>query len=185
MHLKEALKKICTGRSPWVYLYVGLIPLVNWSFANVPTYQIPGGSWNPMVIPTGLILVVRDFAQREVGHAILLPLCVGIFISFLMAPPEISLASAIAFGISESIDWLIFTVTKKPLSQRVIFSCLASAPVDSAVFLVGASMAIPGLFSWVTLSCAVLSKLAGAYVVYRVLKRREMRLSLADAPAGQ
>lgn len=164
---------MCTGRSPWVYLYVLLIPLVNWSFANVPTYQVWTGTWNPMVIPTGLILVVRDFAQREVGHAILLPLCIGILISFMMAPPEIALASAIAFGISESIDWLIFTITKKPLSKRVIISCLASAPVDSTVFLLGANVAIPGLFSWVTLVGSVLSKLLGAYVVYLILRRRE------------
>lgn len=175
--LKESLKKIATGRTPWVYLYVLLIPLVNWSFANVPSYPIWGGEWNPMVIPTGLILVVRDLAQREVGHTIFGPLCLGIFISFFMAPPEIAAASAIAFGISESIDWAIFTFTKRPLSKRIMWSCGASAPVDSLVFLLGANMAIPGLFSWVTLTASVISKLSGAYVVYLMLRRRERKVA--------
>lgn len=175
-----SLKKICTGRSPWTYVYVVLIPLVNWSFANVPSYPVLGGEWNPMVIPTGLILVVRDLAQREIGHTIFLPLLVGVAISFFMAPPEIALASAAAFAISETIDWFIFTVTKKPLSGRIMLSCAASAPVDSLVFLFGANLAVPGLFSWATLICSVASKLAGAYAVYLTLKRRERRAALSS-----
>lgn len=182
MHLHSfvlALKKIAGGRAPWTYVYVVLIPLVNWSFANVPSYPVWGGEWNPMVIVTGLILVVRDLAQREIGHTIFLPLTLGVTISFFMAPPEIALASAAAFAISETIDWFIFTVTKKPLSGRIMLSCSASAPVDSFVFLFGANMAVPGLFNWATLLCSVASKLGGAYCVYLHLKRRERRLAIA------
>ena len=168
-----SVKKIIRGRAPWTYVYVLLIPLVNWSFAHVPSYPVLGGEWNPMVVVTGLILVVRDLAQREIGHTIFLPLTIGLAVSFLMAPPEIALASAAAFAVSETIDWAIFTFTHRPLSKRILWSCGASAPVDSTVFLIGASMAIPGLFSWVTLLGSVLSKLAGAYVVYLHLKRRE------------
>lgn len=184
MHLtlKESLKKIASGRSPWVYVYVLLIPLVNWSFANVPSYPVMGGEWNPMVIVTGLILVVRDLAQREVGHTIFIPLMVGLVISFIMAPPEIAAASALAFGISETIDWAIFTITKRPLSGRIMMSCAASAPVDSLVFLLGANMAVPGLFSWPTLILSVASKLSGAYVVYLTLKRRERHAGVTPIP---
>ena len=171
----ESIKKICSGHSPWVYVYVLLIPLVNWSFANVPTYPLFSGEWNPMVIVTGLILVVRDLAQREVGHTIFLPLAIGIGISFLMAPPQIAAASALAFAVSETIDWAIFTYTKRPLSGRIMWSCAAAAPIDSAIFLIGADMAIPGLFSWITLIAAVISKLSGAYVVYLMLKHRERK----------
>jgi queuosine precursor transporter len=165
-------------RARWVYLYVLLIPLVNWSFAHVPTVAMwDGGAWSPMAIVTGLILVVRDFAQREVGHWIIGPLFIGIFFSFIMAPPAIALASALAFGISESIDWLIFTVTKRPLSKRILWSCAASAPVDSLVFLLGANIAVPGIFTWATLITSVASKLAGAYVIYLLLRRREKKLN--------
>jgi len=175
LSLRQSLINILRGRTPWTYLYVLLIPLVNWSFAHVPSYPVYGGEWNPMVIVTGLILVVRDLAQREIGHTIFLPLCIGLAISFVMAPPEIAAASALAFGVSESIDWAIFTFTKRPLSRRILWSVSASAPVDSAVFLVVASMAVPGLFSWATLICSIASKLAGAWVVYVMLRRREGR----------
>lgn len=167
---------MATGRTPWVYLYVFLIPLVNWSFAHVPTVAMPdGGAWSPMAIVTGLILVVRDVAQREVGHAIAFPWLIGIAVSFFMAPPEIALASAAAFAISEFIDWTIFTITKRPLSKRILWSCAASAPVDSLVFLLGADAAIPGIFSWLTLTTSVASKLGGTVVVYWLVKRRERK----------
>lgn len=158
----------------FVYVYVVLIPLVNWSFAHVPTVALPGGGeWAPMAIVTGLILVFRDLAQREVGHWIFVPLLIGLAVSYVMAPPEIAFASGAAFGISETIDWAVFTITRRPLSKRVLWSCAASGPVDSAVFLWGADMAIPGLFSWMTLVTSVASKMTGALIVYVLLKRRE------------
>ena len=164
------------GRTPFVYLYVLLIPLVNWSFAHVPTLPMPdGGAWSPMAVVTGLILVVRDFAQREVGHAIFLPLVIGIAVSFVMAPPAIALASAAAFAISELVDWAVYSFSKKPLSARVLISSAISAPLDSAVFWALASLTVAGVFTWSTVITAVASKLLGAYVVYRILKSREAR----------
>ncbi len=161
-----------TGRAPVTYLYVLLIPFVNWSFAHVPTVAMPdGGAWSPMAIVTGLILVVRDFAQREVGHAIFLPFAVGIVISFVMAPPTIAFASAAAFTISELVDWAVYTFSKKPLSARVMLSSALSAPLDSAVFWALASLTVAGVFTWSTVLTAIASKLLGAFVVYLLLKR--------------
>lgn len=170
---------ILTHRFPYFALgYLLLIPLVNWSFAHVPTVPMPdGGAWSPMAIVTGLILVVRDFAQREVGHWIFIPLLIGIALSFGMAPPQIALASAAAFGVSETVDWFIYTVSKRPLSQRVLHSSALSAPLDSAVFWFLASLAVPGVFTWSTVITAIASKLAGTYVVYVILKRREAKLA--------
>jgi len=162
------------GKTPWVYVYVVLIPLVNWSFAHVPTVAMPdGGAWSPMAIVTGLVLVVRDFAQREVGHAIFLPLVIGVVVSFIMAPPAIALASAAAFAISETVDWAVFTFTKKPLSKRVLLSSFIGAPIDSAVFWSLASLSVSGVFTWSTVLTAIASKLLGAWIVYLILKRRE------------
>lgn len=158
----------------FTFLYMALIPLVNWSFAHVPTVPMPdGGAWSPMAVVTGLVLVVRDFAQREIGHWIFVPLLIGIALSFAMAPPQIALASAAAFGVSELTDWAIFTFTKRPLSQRVLLSSGISAPLDSAVFWFLASLAVAGVFTWSTVLTAIASKLAGCYVVYLLLKRRE------------
>jgi uncharacterized PurR-regulated membrane protein YhhQ (DUF165 family) len=160
----------------WVYLYVLLIPLVNWGFANIPTVPMPdGGNWAPMAIVTGLILVVRDFAQREVSHFILLPLMIGLGLSYFMAPAEIALASGIAFGVSEMVDYIVYTTSNRPLSERVLISSSLSAPIDTTLFLLVANIAIPGIFTWMTLITSVLSKLLGAYVVYRILKARERK----------
>ena len=62
-------------------LYVGLIVLVNWGFSVVPLVEIPGGEkWPPMSLVVGFIFVARDFAQREIGHRVI--------IAMLIAPKE-------------------------------------------------------------------------------------------------
>jgi uncharacterized PurR-regulated membrane protein YhhQ (DUF165 family) len=91
-----------------------------------------------------------------------------------MAPPAIALASAAAFGISELVDWLVYTTSKRPLSQRVLISSAFSAPLDSAAFWFLASFSVAGTFVLSTVLTSIASKLLGAYVVYRWLKRREM-----------
>jgi uncharacterized PurR-regulated membrane protein YhhQ (DUF165 family) len=157
-------------------VYVALVPFVNWSFAHVPTIALPdGGAFSPLAIVTGLVLVVRDFAQREIGHSIFIPLMVGIAISFAMAPPAIALASAAAFAISEVVDWAIYSFTQKPLSQRVMLSSLIAAPLDSSVFWLLASLSVAGVFTWSTVLTAIASKWLGAYFVYVWLKRREAK----------
>lgn len=158
----------------WTLVYIALIPLVNWAFSWTPLWKLPdGGDWSPFSIVVGLILVFRDFAQREIGHFIFVPLCIGVAISFFMAPPAIALASAVAFLFSEAVDWAIYTFTNKPLSSRVMISSIAGAPVDSIIYLTGANMAIAGLFSWWTLGTMIASKLAGAYVIYVMIRKRE------------
>lgn len=132
----------------WTFIYMALIPLVNWSFAHTPVIALPdGGAWAPFAIVTGLVLVVRDFAQREIGHRIFIPLVIGIAISFVMAPPAIALASAAAFGVSEFVDWLVYSTVKRPLSQRVLISSVFSAPLDSAAFWFLASFSVAGTFA--------------------------------------
>lgn len=164
----------------WTYLYVLLIPLVNWSFAHVPTIALPGGGmWAPMAVITGLILVFRDFAQREVGHYIFVPLLIGLAISYIMAPPAIALASTAAFAISECVDWAIYSYTKRPLSSRVMLSSLASAPLDTIAFWYGASFVVAGTFNAFTLLTSIASKLFGAYIVYLILRKRERRAGVA------
>lgn len=160
----------------WTITYTLLIPLVNWAFSWTPLFELPDGSmWSPFSIVVGLILVFRDFAQREIGHFVFLPLLIGVGISFFMAPPEIAMAGGIAFFASEVIDWAIYTFTKRPLSQRVLLSSFAAVPVDTVVFLSGANMAIPGIFTWWTFASMVVSKLSGAFVVYYLIRRREQK----------
>jgi uncharacterized PurR-regulated membrane protein YhhQ (DUF165 family) len=160
-------------------LYVALMPLINWAFAGIPTIPIPetlgGGEWHPFTIVTGLVLVARDFAQREIKHWIFAAMIVGLALSTLTAWPVIVLASGAAFLISETADWAVYTFVKRPLSQRIMLSSIIGAPVDQLLFLWLASFAVPGIFAWGSVLTGIVSKLVGAWVVSRLVARQEQR----------
>lgn len=160
-------------------LYVGLMPLINWAFAGIPTIPLPemlgGGDWHPFTIVTGLVLVARDFAQREIKHWIFGAMIIGLGLSTLTAWPVIVVASGVAFLISETADWAVYTFTKRPLSQRIMISSLIGAPLDQVVFLWLASQAVDGLFAWGSIVTGIVSKLVGAWIVSRIVARQERR----------
>ena len=150
-------------------LYVALIVAVNYGFSVVPLVKLPDGTmWPPLSLAVGFIFVVRDFAQREIGHKVLLAMLVGAALSYVMASPYVAIASAAAFLVSELVDWLVYSLTKRPLSQRILTSSLLATPLDSAVFLFGI-----GAFSWVGLLAMTVSKLIGAAIVWWLIRRRE------------
>ena len=150
-------------------LYVALIVAVNYGFSVVPLVKLPDGTmWPPMSLVVGFIFVVRDFAQREIGHKVLLAMLVGAALSYVMADPYVAIASAAAFLVSELADWLVYSLTKRPLSQRIIYSSLLSAPLDSAVFLFAIQH-----FSIVGVITMTASKLVGAAIVWWMIRRRE------------
>ncbi len=154
-------------------LYMLLIPLVNWMFSWAPLLPLPdGGVWTPFTIFAGLVLVFRDFAQREIGHYVGILLLIGALLSYFLAAPAIAIVSGIAFMVSEGIDWIVYNITKRPFNQRIFISCLASAPVDSLIFLYGADMVVPGVFSKWSLLASICSKLVGAAIVAYLVKKR-------------
>jgi queuosine precursor transporter len=156
-------------------LYIVIVPLMNMAFHLVPVFSIPfDGKWTPLTTLVGLVLVFRDFSQREIGHYVWIPLLLGVYLSWLLAGPEIALASGLAYLLSEAADWLVYTITKKPLSSRVMLSSMVSAPIDTAVFLFGANQIQPGLFNLATLITMILSKLVAAYVVFVLLRKRNL-----------
>jgi uncharacterized PurR-regulated membrane protein YhhQ (DUF165 family) len=165
----------------WSALYVGLMPFINWSFAAVPTFAIPdhlgGGALQPLAIVTGLVLVVRDFAQRELGHWIWGAMIVGLTLSSLTSWITIVVASGLAFLVSETVDWAVYTFSKRPLSQRVMISSLASAPLDQVVFIGLASLVVPGIFAWGTVLTGIASKLLGAWVVSQIVAVQERKIA--------
>lgn len=154
--------------------YVVLIPVLNWAFSWAPVWDLPfGGSWTPFSILPGLALVFRDFSQREIGHRVLWLLLIGTVLSYFMAAPEIAIASGLAFLVSELVDWSVYTFTGKPLSERILYSSLLAAPLDTLMFFYGAEMVVPGIFSTGTVIAAVLSKLAAAAFVAWLVRQRE------------
>lgn len=165
----------------WAVIYVALMPVINWSFAAVPTAAIPavlgGGQFQPLAIVTGLVLVVRDLAQREIKHWIWGAMIAGLVLSSLTSWIVVVFASGAAFLISETVDWAVYTFSKRPLSQRIMISSLASAPLDQVVFI-GLASQIPGqsgIFALGTILAGVASKLFGAWVVSRIIAGQERR----------
>lgn len=167
-----------TGKR-WTALYVGLMPVINWAFAGIPTFPLPawigGGDWHPFTIVTGLVLVVRDFAQRELRHWIFAAMIAGLALSMLTSWIQIVVASGLAFMLSETADWAVYTFSNRPLSQRIMLSSLVGAPIDQLAFLWLASFAVPGIFAWGSVLTGIVSKLVGAYVVSRLVAAREQR----------
>lgn len=169
----------------WTAVYVALMPLINWSFAAVPTTPIPdalgGGQFQPLAIVTGLVLVARDFAQRELGHRVLAAMLLGLVLSALTSWIVVVVASATAFLISETVDWAVYTLSRRPLSQRILISSALSAPLDQVAFIWLASFAVPGIFAWGTVLTGIASKLAAALLVAVVVARQE-RAAAAASP---
>jgi queuosine precursor transporter len=165
----------------WAAVYVGLMPFINWAFGHVPNFPIPkwvgGGAFQPLAIVTGLVLVVRDFSQREMKHWVWGAMITGLLLSVLTSWIVVVFASAAAFLISETVDWAVYTFSKRPLSERVMLSSTVSAPLDQMVFIWLASH-IPGqegIFAWGTILTGIASKLLGAFIVSRWLAAHERR----------
>ncbi len=157
-------------RFKYTFLYIALIVAVNYAFVVTPLVALPGGEmWPPVSLLVGFVFIVRDFAQREVGHKVLLAMLAGVAISYFIASPFVATASAAAFLVSELADWAVYSFTKKPFSQRILLSSTVGAPIDSAIFLSGV-----GILSPVSITTMTASKLLGAVVVWWIVRRREM-----------
>jgi uncharacterized PurR-regulated membrane protein YhhQ (DUF165 family) len=152
-------------------LYIFSIVLVNYAFTAVPILFLPGGeAWSPVALIVGFIFVIRDYAQREIGHKVLPAMLAGGIISWFMADPAVAVASICAFLVGELLDWAVYSFTRRPFSQRVLLSSLLGAPMDSAVF-----MLMIGLFSVPSVIIMTVSKLLGALAVFFLTLRREKR----------
>ena len=145
--------------------YIVLIVLVNWGFTVVPLVPILGEMFPPMSLAVGLVFVARDFAQREIGHKVIVAMLIAAGLSYFMANPFVAAASLVAFLISEGADWAIYTWTKKPFAQRILISSAVSTPLDSAVFL-----AMIGHFSVLAVVLMTVAKMIGALIVWKMVR---------------
>lgn len=141
--------------------YILSILVVNILFSYVPLIPTAFGLLSPVAFLVGAIFVLRDFAQRAVGHHILWGIIIGSVLSYLMADPFVAVASVLAFASSELMDWLFYTITKKPFYQRVWISSLLSTPVDTFVFLYWIDQMHIGTFILM-----ILSKLVAAGIIW-------------------
>jgi queuosine precursor transporter len=155
--------------------YVAFIILVNWLF--IPENLIEGktqwftNTWMGTLylanVIVGFVFVLRDYAQREIGHKVLLVTALAGIPVYYFAGPGLAIASMVAFLLSEMADWAVYTFTKRPLQSRIILSSLVSVPVDTLAFQHLAGYLTPAAF--VT---EVLSKAVGVAIVWYLLKLR-------------
>ena len=145
--------------------YIFSIVLVNIGFVYVPMIPMFGEMFPPMTLIVGLVFILRDFAQREIGHKVLIAMGIGAMLSYIMADPFVAIASVVAFFISEMVDWAVYTYTKRPLGQRILLSSAIGTPIDSAVFL-----SMLGFFSPVGFLLMVIGKMVAAVIIWWRIK---------------
>lgn len=156
----------------WTTAYIAAVVAINWLFVVVAMVPVLGTMFPPVMLIVGFVFVFRDFAQREIGHWVIIAMLVAGGISYFMSAPVVALASVTAFLISEAIDWVVYTFTRKPLSQRILYSSLIAVPVDTVVFL-----QMVGFFDWTAVALVSAAKMLGAMVFWVVLKQREKSIS--------
>ena len=150
-------------------LYVALIVAVNYGFTVAPMVALPGGEmWPPISLAVGFVFIARDYAQREIGHRVIIAMLAAGILSYVMASPFVAVASVAAFLISEFADWAVYSFTGRSFARRVLLSSAVGTPIDSAVFL-----ALIGQFSGVGVLAMTASKMLGALLVWWMIRRRE------------
>jgi queuosine precursor transporter len=178
--MKKGAKKIREmPKLKFTALYIISIPLTNWLFLVLPPLLLPDGT--PLTVAVfivGFVFILRDLCQREVGNlgALVAMVAAAVFTWFL-ATPALAMASMAAFLVGEMADWLVYTLTRRPLHERVLYSSLVSCPVDTAVFLLAAQPIIPGLFTWNALVIYALCKILVAVAMYYVIGWRAARMA--------
>jgi queuosine precursor transporter len=158
----------------WTLSYVIAILAVNWLFA--PSQLVEGvtfwkTAWGDLFLANlvvGAVFVLRDYAQREIGHRILLATIVAGLLTYFMVDPAIAIASLVAFIISETADWGIYSFWKKSVQSRILVSSLIAVPLDTVVF-----QHLAGYLSPAAFVMEVLSKAVGVYIVWQLLKMRD------------
>jgi queuosine precursor transporter len=157
----------------WTASYIASILAVNWLFApaqlvpGITTWATPWGDLFLANLVVGAVFVLRDYAQREIGHRILLATLLAGGLTYLMVDPLIAIASLVAFAASEMADWGVFSFWKKPLQQRILVSSLIAVPLDTFLFQYLAGYLSPAAFTM-----EVVSKAVGVFIVWQLLKMR-------------
>ena len=118
-------------------IYIATVVAINMAFAYIPPVVLFDGTiFTVGSVIAGLVFVARDFAQREVGHKVVLLLMAAAgLLSYLLADPFVAIASITAFAISELSDYIVYSKYKGDFNKRVVVSSLVSVPIDTAVFL--------------------------------------------------
>ncbi|MBM3105386.1 VUT family protein [Pseudomonas sp. V1] len=146
---------------PFLIAYISSVVLINYAFSSAPHLDVIWSAWG------GLVFILRDMVQTRYGHGALLAMLVALVLSYVTSEPAIALASATAFAVSELIDWLVFSVTKRPLHDRLWLSSALSIPIDTLIFF-----GMIGALTPAVIGTALASKFAGVTAVWLIMAWR-------------
>tara|TARA_Y100000310_G_C20489382_1_gene718434 strand:- start:180 stop:461 length:282 start_codon:yes stop_codon:yes gene_type:complete len=91
---------------------------------------------------------------------------IGGVISYFMADPFVAVASITAFLVSEGVDWGVYTITKRPLKDRILLSSAIGTPIDSIIFT-----AMIGIMNPMNVIVMTASKMVSALLVWIGLRK--------------
>ena len=144
----------------FLVLFALTIPAANWMIGHLGTACVaPHG---PCVVPVapgvvapsgvmmvGFALVLRDLVQRRLGAGIsAIAILFGTAASALLAPPNLVLASGVAFLLSEFADLAVYTpLARRRLVAAVVASSAAGLVVELDRVLV-AGLRLARFFAW-------------------------------------
>ncbi|AIR87922.1 VUT family protein [Pseudomonas cremoricolorata] len=148
--------------------YISSVVLINFAFSSAPHLDVIWSAWG------GLVFILRDMVQTRFGHGALLAMLVALVLSYITSEPAIALASATAFFLSELIDWLVFSITRRPLRDRLWLSSALSIPVDTFIFF-----GMIGALTPAVVGTAMASKFAGVSAVWLAMSWRARKATLA------
>ena len=174
----------------FLVLFCLTVPAANWMIGHVGTVCVGG---DPCLVPVapgimapsgvlmiGAALVLRDLVQRRLGPEFGIgAILAGAALSAAVAPASLVIASGVAFLLSESADFAIYTpLARRRLVLAVVASSMAGLIVDSIVFLWLAFGSLDFLLGQI-LGKTWMVLLAIPLVAY--LRRRDERLGLSPA----
>ena len=147
--------------------YIASVVLINYAFSSAPHLDVIWSAWG------GLVFILRDMVQTRFGHGALVAMLAALVLSYITSEPAIALASATAFFVSELIDWLVFSITKRPLRDRLWLSSALSIPVDTFIFF-----GMIGALTPLVVGTAMASKFAGVSAVWLAMTWRARKAAL-------
>jgi uncharacterized PurR-regulated membrane protein YhhQ (DUF165 family) len=120
------------------------IASVHWPPVLLAGLTIPAGT-----VFAGVCLTARDLVQDALGwRGVTVGIAAGAGLSALLASPQISVASVVAFTVSECVDAVLYTrLFRRGRLRAVAASNAAGLVVDSVLFVplaFGGFAAVPG-----------------------------------------
>ena len=160
--------------------YVACVYGANWAIQRYGVVPIGLGLYAPAgVFFAGLVFSLRDWLQESGGRLwVVAAILVGAALSALLSGP-LALASAVAFLVSELLDYAVYTpLHKRSWIGAVVLSNTVGTVVDSALFLVLAFGSLDYLSGQVVGKLYMTALAVALMLVYRTSVQRRNQLQI-------